>query len=224
MTSEGAKILASVCGRATCWSITINNPTEEDKSPNLPAGWKFTGQLERGEEGTEHIQAMLTTPQVRFSAVKRHFPRAHIEAARDRNALQAYVHKPESRVGTLETSYGMTAFQLTEQIISGWNDDEYQNWVGLRFEDPHMRYADCLIKRLIEGGASGGIEYVAINPMWRSAFKRYGLSMIARQRMLVNSIDAQTPAQEACSSPCEEIASRSVPSPPESDGECNGIL
>jgi len=206
--------------RSTCWSITINNPTEEEKKcPNLPPGWKFAGQLESGEEGTVHIQAMLTTPQVRFSAVKRHFPRAHIEVARNKNALQAYVHKPETRVGTIETSAGMTAFQLTEQIISGWNDDEYQNWVGLRFEDPHMRYADCLIKRLIEGGASGGIEYVAINPMWRSAFKRYGLSMIARQRMLVNSIDhAPSDAQgkEARASPQAEDKSRTQC---ESDGD-----
>jgi len=176
--------------RSTCWSITINNPTEEDKSPNLPSGWKFAGQLERGEEGTEHVQAILTTPQVRFSAVKRHFPRAHIEIARNKSALQAYVNKSETRIGTIEPSYGMTAFQLTEQILDKWDDDVFMRFRISKFEDPYLAYADMLVKELIRKGASGGIEYVAINPMWRSAWKRFGEAMVSRHRnMLDNSID-----------------------------------
>lgn len=85
-------------GRGTCWSITINNPTADDMSPTLPAGWKLVGQMEKGEEGTLHYQGMLTTNQVRFSAVKKVFSRAHIELAKNRKGLEKYVHKPETRV------------------------------------------------------------------------------------------------------------------------------
>ena len=64
---------AEMTERATCWSLTINNPTEQDLKVSLPAGWSMTGQMERGEEGTEHYQGMLKTTQVRFTAVKNYF-------------------------------------------------------------------------------------------------------------------------------------------------------
>ena len=59
--------------RGSTWSITINNPSEKDLHPTLPAKWAMTGQLEKGAEGTEHYQGMVSTPQVRFSAVKKVF-------------------------------------------------------------------------------------------------------------------------------------------------------
>lgn len=67
------------------------------------AGWKVDGQLERGENGTPHYQLMVKTPQVRFAAVKRMFPRGHIEVARDSVALARYVQKQESRLAPLST-------------------------------------------------------------------------------------------------------------------------
>ena len=85
--------------RASVWSVTINNPTQTDEyniSEARQKGWKVEGQLERGEQGTEHYQLILRTPQVRFSAVKQVFPRAHIEVARNVGALTAYVHKEDT--------------------------------------------------------------------------------------------------------------------------------
>lgn len=70
--------------RASCWSVTINNPTEDElKCHHL--GWSLQGQFEQGEEtGTRHFQGMLKTgQQVRFAAVKKVFPRGHIEPARN---------------------------------------------------------------------------------------------------------------------------------------------
>lgn len=90
--------------RGTCWSLTINNPTDADtEAINLARqrGWTVDGQLERGAEGTPHYQLILKTPQVRFSAVKKLFARAHIELARNSKALETYVHKDESRVAGL---------------------------------------------------------------------------------------------------------------------------
>lgn len=90
--------------RGTCWSLTINNPTQDDEDAIHIArqkGWKVEGQKERGEQGTEHYQLMLRTPQVRFSAVKKQFPRAHIELARNPSALATYVSKEETRLQPL---------------------------------------------------------------------------------------------------------------------------
>lgn len=95
--------------RASHWSITINNPTEEDVD-----AWKNVrshhfvkhsqGQFEKGENGTVHIQGYLQTDQVRFSSIKKIFPRAHIEVARNPVALLNYVSKEETRVATIENT------------------------------------------------------------------------------------------------------------------------
>jgi len=94
--------------RANCWSLTINNPTPADDECIAQArarGWKVDGQKEQGEEsGTIHYQICLTTGQVRFSAVKKMFPRARIEIAREKSALLKYVNKQETRVGSLPTT------------------------------------------------------------------------------------------------------------------------
>lgn len=90
--------------RSSHWSLTINNPTASDYEQIELArqkGWKITGQQEAGKEGTPHLQLHLATPQVRFSAVKKTFPRAHIEVARNIQALENYVNKEESRTGSL---------------------------------------------------------------------------------------------------------------------------
>lgn len=89
--------------RGTCWSLTINNPTDDDRQSlaMLPAGWTVKGQEEKGENGTLHLQLMLKTPQVRFAAVKKHFNRAHIEKARNEVALSNYVVKSDTRVSEL---------------------------------------------------------------------------------------------------------------------------
>lgn len=174
--------------RATCWSITINNPTEEDLNVDLPAGWKLTGQLEKGEQGTEHYQGMLTTPQVRFSAVKKVIRRGHIEAAKNRKALEKYVHKEDTRVGTVQDRQSdiPTLFEYQTIIAEAWNQDEFLELV----ESPAnqltpenelaMRYVDRLVARDIEENSRRGAEFIGINPMWRSSWKIFWRSIIKR--------------------------------------------
>lgn len=181
--------------RGSCWSITINNYTDADLTPILPPGWKFEGQPERGEEGTDHFQGMLTTPQVRFSAVKKVFPRAHIELARSRVALTNYVKKDETRTGDYQVveSPFMTLYEYQTVVakkfdvkelntryrekIEAWQDDS-------RGKPPDigelaMEYLDELVARDIENGMRG-VEYIAINPMWRSSWKKFWRSIIKR--------------------------------------------
>jgi len=178
--------------RGTCWSITINNPTEQDISPTLPPGWKQTGQMEEGKEGTPHFQGMVTTPQVRFSAVKKVYPRAHIELARNRQALDSYVHKDDTRVADVadRQSNIPTLFDYQHTVARKWDDDEWRGFLDRRLEEsPKMSvgdialdYVDSIVAIDIENGVCG-VEYIAINPMWRSAWKKFWRSMVARERM-----------------------------------------
>jgi len=177
--------------RGNCWSITINNPTEEDLNPTLPAGWALTGQMEKGENGTEHYQGMLTTTQVRFSAVKKVIKRGHIELARNKTALKAYVHKEDTRVGVVADRQSdiPTLFDYQHTVAKKWDDNDFRELLDRRLtENPKttvgdvaLDYVDSIVAIDIENGMIG-IEYIAINPMWRSAWKKFWRSMVARER------------------------------------------
>jgi len=189
------------------------------------------GQMEKGEEGTEHYQGMLLTPQVRFSQVKKVLPRAHIELAKNRNALEKYVTKTETRIAEVATisSNIPTLFDYQHTIAKRWNDIEFAQFAD-KYDDEYLakhslddialEYADSLVADDIRNGVCG-VEYIAINPMWRSAWKKFWRAMIHRERMAeINSYgtdieDAQVPEdsqtssqnetpfiQEACDSEC----------------------
>lgn len=179
--------------RATCWSITINNPSEEELKPSLPAKWSMSGQLEKGEEeGTVHYQGMLKTPQVRFSAVKQVFPRAHIEVARNKQALEKYVHKEETRLSTVNdhSSNIPSLFDYQHTIARKWNRTDFAVYVErhdgkLSDDDIALQYVDDLVANDIRAGVCG-VEYIAINPMWRSAWKKFWRAMIHREQVLIS--------------------------------------
>jgi len=186
--------------RATCWSITINNPTESDLKPSFPNNkWVMNGQMEKGKDGTEHYQGMLTTPQVRFAQVKKAMPRAHIEVAKNRQALAKYVGKEDTRLSAVETISNNipTLFDYQHTIAAKWDDDEFDEYqrnfpddelVKLGMGEIALRYVDMLIEKDIENGMCG-VEYIAINPMWRAAWKRFYKSLVARERSAkLNSI------------------------------------
>lgn len=180
------------------WSITINNPVDADTQMLLPPGWKLVGQYEEGEQGTRHFQGMLTTPYVRFSQVKKLFPKAHIEKARSREALEAYVKKEDTRIGEFTANESMTMFALQDLVASLWNDEEFTNkflivdGVPLDRGEANLAYVDFIVGKLIIEGAYA-IEFTAINPMWRSSWKKFGRQIILRYKESL----IHTPAQEA---------------------------
>ena len=184
--------------RATSWSVTINNPTDSDEEHIAMArqkGWKVDGQLEKGEKGTPHYQLIVKTPQIRFSAVKKAFPRAHIEIARNPTALEQYVHKDETREGelkqdnekylSLQKMWDMFAEYLDDledyrgsDMDCGMSEWSQEKWLS-RFDD--------FIKEFILKGFV--LETMAVNPQVRSCVKNYGLQLFLR------SIDRQTDRQ-----------------------------
>lgn len=168
--------------RATCWSITINNPVQTDEYNIAQArqkGWKCEGQLEQGESGTKHYQLMVRTPQVRFSAVKKMFPRAHIEVARNQQALEAYVHKDDTRVAQLQRQQEQypTQLQLFEWFSSYYNTlDERVN---------PLEVFDTMVSQKIRQGYYIGAE--VMNPQVRAYIRKFGADIAARERNRIES-------------------------------------
>lgn len=204
--------------RGTCWSVTINNPVKNDEEFIAAArqkGWKVDGQLEKGENGTPHYQLIVRTPQVRFSAVKKAFPRAHIEIARNPDALASYVKKAETREGELpqtESKYPTQAayFKLVTVVLYDVDKDlridfTSANWYKVRKVDQEQRLLDALDEAtsiLIRRGYH--VETLAVNPQTRSAWKRFGMDIIHRSQAEM-SADRQTDRQTGIISVAEDI-------------------
>ena len=181
--------------RSNCWSITIFD--ESYSTAKLPAGWEIKGQKEMcPKTNKEHYQGMLTTPQVRFTAVKKVFPLAHIEKARKPTALAQYVKKEDTRLCSIpdRKSQIPTLWDYSEKIAHIWNDESFTSYCSdfeehasladktkTDIDDLALRYVDSLISDEIRNG-SFGIEFIAINPMFRSAWKKFWRPMVARAR------------------------------------------
>jgi len=190
--------------RSACWSITINNPTPEELLfERVKAnGWKIEGQMEKGKEGTEHYQGMLTTPQKpAFSTVKTVLPRAHIEKARQKELLAKYVHKDDTRIANVDPvgTHIPTIFEYQDVVASSpgimerilkVQDELYEQKEDIA--DAPLLVVDAIVSKHIEEGMRG-IEYIAINPMWRSSWKKFWRSIIKRHA------PSPPPTQEAAS-------------------------
>lgn len=172
--------------RSTAWSVTCNLKTVKrdtvdsciDTARSL--GWGVEGQLEVGEEGTPHYQLMVKTPQVRFSAVKKVFPTAHIEPAKNHKALEQYVHKEDTRVESLkkiEVTF-LTYPQVRKQFIT-WLLDTYD--VDLEFftHEHRLNAWDEFIGLSIQEGME--VDLIGMNPQNRACIAKYWKHYIARE-------------------------------------------
>lgn len=194
--------------RGTCWSITINNPVADDTKCGVP-GWTLEGQFEVGEGGTRHFQGCLKTPQVRFGAVKREFPRAHIQLARNRAALQRYVHKEDTRVAAYVADDIPSMYRLQEMVAARWDPQVWDEWWEAAYSRPvtastrrivdideeAMKYLDVIVAGMVEVGQRGA-EFIAINPMWRSSWKKFWRSIIARHAQVQRDKETPQPPPE----------------------------
>lgn len=183
--------------RASCWSITINNPVQADEDNIAKArqrGWKVEGQLEKGKEGTPHYQLCVKTPQVRFSALKKQFPRAHIEIARNRTALESYVVKEDTREAPLKVSQDM--YPSREKVFDWWAEYYYRMAniaaeTSLRKKDwPLLSWWDAFICKRIEEGYY--VEGIGVDPQTRSIVNRYTDAILNRWLKVRRQTDRQT--------------------------------
>lgn len=196
--------------RATCWSLTINmgatkmETVEEWIHSARARGWKITGQVEKAPTtGTLHYQLMLQTPQMRFAAIKRAFPTAHIEIARRKVALSQYVVKTDTRVAALpqqDEKYPTAAkfwelvFKQYEGVEGGWEDDE--NTVCFSdldrqqaLEANPLDFLDQVAANLIRSGYV--IDHLITNPAIRSFWKKFYAEVLYRARETVRQTDTQ---------------------------------
>lgn len=178
--------------RASTWSLTINNPTSDDEEcMNIARskGWRLDGQLEVGKEGTPHYQIMLKTPQVRFSAIKKVFPRAHIEIARNSQALANYVNKEETRVADLpgdNNKYPSTSrfFDLVWDVIEEFpNGEHFRDLCPRTGNFPKSIRDDVLFaatRILIERGYH--VETMAVNNLILNSWRWFHRSLRLRRQ------------------------------------------
>lgn len=212
----------------TSWIITLNNPTEEEKT-----SWKqirlnhfvkeALGQIEVGENGTPHIQGYIRTDSVRFSQIKKLFPRAHIEGAKNAIAARQYCQKQETRVEDLPVTeintsihravYNETLkwFQVNLFDTAGnqvrWASpptQEYANYIMLQqasWLEPETReyIYDRAVSGLIRSGLKH-IEFIAVNQITRSAFIKYFPALIYRE----NAFQTKEVEQEELSSQSQD--------------------
>ena len=174
--------------RASDWSITINNATAEDHERIRSLGqhkWfkKFTNQFE--EASTEHIQGYLKTEYIRWSAIKKAFPRAHIEVAENKHALNNYVQKNDltyksegievAEVCSIGSVHKSCAFKYPTYEDCKAAYDKQENP-----EEYALTELDDAVKKLIRKGVFG-VEFIGANPQTRSVYKKYYLSLMYRE-------------------------------------------
>lgn len=192
--------------RATCWGPnTWYPPTDamdyevskkeidEYKDRQYPPGVRLEGQMEQcPNTGRYHYQFMCKTPQMRFKAVVNMLTYmdkpAHVEKAKSSIAVVKYVNKDETRVAKIESAAPIPTLFEYQGIIAGkWDQNEYNRRLEIAIEknsftdpdDVAMSMLDDIVALDIESGRRGA-EFIAINPMWRSSWKKFWRSIIKR--------------------------------------------
>lgn len=128
--------MARMCDvKATLWSVTaFNSEIELLEAKEFPDYVKkvYGGREVCPETGTLHFQGMIKClHQVRLSKLKKWLPTAHLEIARDGDALEKYVMKSETAVGPKRivendnSAHGF-AFAIAKEIVNEvtWKWDE----------------------------------------------------------------------------------------------------
>lgn len=183
----------------TVWSITINNPNEEDREA-LKAWPSFVkeliGQDEVGENGTLHFQGMVKTKYtVKFSALKKWVSRAHIEKCRNSKALEQYVQKAETAVENTQVRMSESVSENKEYVIPSkfprlvvkkakdymttldWTI--HGQWFDMYEAYEYKAFRDAVVNATIREMIKEGwhIELLAVNPQVMKALNTYFLEL-----------------------------------------------
>lgn len=145
-------------------------------------GWTCLGQKETcPKTGRPHYQFAVKTPQVRMSEVRKLFQGAHIEEARNKAALEQYVHKEDTRSGDLPKISNLypTLDQTLNLFVQFVRDMPKRPNASLEHATIYIdgqRWLD-LFDHWVEREAIPKlrlrVETLAVNPATRSAIKKY---------------------------------------------------
>lgn len=179
----------------TVWSITINNPSDEDREAlkSWPSFVKeVIGQDEVGENGTLHFQGLVKCKYTtKFNALKKWLPRSHIEKARNVKALMNYVQKSETAVeGTQiklsecvsESKEFITpskfprlvvrkAMEYMDQLDWKLNGEWYDRYEAYEYRSFRDAVIQATLKQMVREGWH--IELLAVNPQVMKALTTY---------------------------------------------------
>lgn len=181
--------------RGSRWSVTVNcksvsrSTAEGCIAHARQLGWRVYGQIERGDAGTEHFQLAVSTPQVRFSAVKKVFPTAHIELANNWAALMEYCKKEDTRLESIkEVSSNYLPWAQLRQMFAEWLvEDEFR--VHTTDPDRRLQVWDIFIGELIEQGYE--VDLMGMNANYRACISRYWRHYVNRYTQTERQTDTQ---------------------------------
>jgi len=135
--------------------------------------WSVHGQEEVGNQsGKPHYQLFLKTPdQPRKSKLIRLFPGVHIESENNRNALEKYVHKEDTRTGEFKSiERAHITFKECVRKFYEWLDtqelleDDFSTDERLKIWDEFIEYS------VAEGMT---VDIIGVNPQYRSCISKY---------------------------------------------------
>jgi len=182
--------------KKTLWSGTqfVLEAFKSQREDALRLGWTCEGQLEEcPETGRKHYQFAIKTPQVRMSQVIKVFKGAHIEPARNKDALLQYVKKSETRIGDMPdvsankfpTADKFLNLVCQELLDTNTVPKQYRmivgegDWYNGRVhDDDKLGALDYATGQLIRKGIV--CELHAVNPQIRSAWKKFSTDICFR--------------------------------------------
>jgi len=174
--------------KTTRWSITYwltDGRTRETLDAHvqaMPQDWALEGQIEQGLDSQQrlHAQLYLKTPQTRGSRVVKFFPNCHVEEARNRFALENYVHKEDTRVAEFKTVENRSPqWHVVRDKFYEWYVEAHADQLAYKVDDEEkLKYWDIFIGISLEDGMN--IDVIGVNPQYRSCIMKYWHNMIRR--------------------------------------------
>jgi hypothetical protein len=102
--------------RSRNWILTVNNYTKTDLTTLENLREKISEgnwQSEIGKNGTEHLQIGLSFKNAKtFKQMKKHFPTAHIEIAKNKFAVLEYCKKMKTSDGNIKVEIKKNKFKI----------------------------------------------------------------------------------------------------------------
>lgn len=157
------------------WCFTLNNYSDDEVAhlTQCFSDSKFLFQEEEGENGTPHLQGVVSFKNARsFASMKKLIPRAHIEPCKSFIASVRYCSKEETRVGEIYSNFDYTSIgnkKKTEKkkavIDQAWINQQIADLMEMTKNDTsYDPEYDAAIKRICNHSVIKGKMEQNVNP------------------------------------------------------------